>query len=445
MDQNYLLPNAIAKELYFSTAADLPLIDYHNHLSVKDLAEDRQYSDIAEAWLLNDPYKHRAMRICSVDEALITGNAPRKEKFAAWCSVYPRLIGNPLYDWSALEIKKLFGIETPICRENAEKLWDEANEKLQEKAFHARGIYHHFNIRYAAPCATIGEDLTPFSSVAGLAPSLRGDDLLTLSAGFIDSLSAAAGIPITDFDSLKQAVTIRLEEFQKANCRFSDHAIDNGFTYRRDDGKNPDRIASLLAGSTPGPADRAHIASAMLRFLADQYAARGWTMQLHIGAQRSTSTRLRRVAGPAGGFAAIGSPVSVLTLTEMLDDFEQNDAGLPHIILFTLNPVDNAVFAVLSGSFPGVTQGPAWWWCDHLHGMREMLETFSSYSILSTFVGMTTDSRSLLSLLRHDYFRRMLCGWIGEKADAGEFPREPAALKNLVTELCYSNAEKLIH
>ena len=196
--------------------------------------------------------------------------------------------------------------------------------------------------------------------------------------------------------------------------------------------------------------DQIRLTSDILRFLAGAYARRGWTMQLHIGAQRNTSTRLRTIAGPAGGFAGIGSGCDVSSLTGMLDDFEQGPHGLPRVILFTLNPADNAVMSVLSGSYSQdgiigkVQQGPAWWWCDHLYGMREVFESISASGVLSTFIGMTTDSRSLLSFVRHEYFRRALCGWIGEKAARGEFPAEESLLKTLVENVCYRNAKNVV-
>ena len=443
MNENYLLTTPLAERLYGETAVNLPLVDYHNHLNVKDLAEDRVFSDIAEVWVLSDPYKHRVMRICGVDEKYITGDVSHKEKFAAWCGTYPRLMGGPLYDWSRMEMEKIFGINTPINASNAGKLWDEANEKLKCKEFSARGLFNHFDVEHAAPCASITDDLTPFKVMDNLAPSLRGDDIACPNASLIEKLSSLTGIEICDMESFEAAVSLRLDAFRCVGCRFSDHALDNGFRYLKDDGQSDLRIRGIIAGAVLPEEDRPALISDMLRMLSRQYAKHGWTMQLHIGAQRFTSSALRAVAGAAGGFAAIGETVNVLSLTNMLDDLEKDKYGLPRTILYTLNPADNAVLAVLSGSFRGVTQGPAWWWCDHLQGMREMLDVFSTFSVLSTFVGMTTDSRSLLSLLRHDYFRRTFCGWVGEKAARGELPPDFDSLSSLVYAVCYGNASAL--
>lgn len=444
MEKHYLLTTPLAERLYYETAAGLPLIDYHNHLAVKDLSGNRQFDNIAEVWLLGDPYKHRAMRICGVPEELITGKSSDREKFETWCATYPKLLGGPLYDWSAMEMEKLFGIETQINAENAGKIWDEAGEKLRSPEFSALGIYRHFDVKYAAPCAALTDDLGQFKGVEGLVPSLRGDDIVCPTPALKEKLESLTGIEINDAQTLETAIAARLDAFDAAGCRFSDHALDNGFEYIKEDGKTASRIAEALAGTAPEGREKAALVSGMLRMLARQYARRGWTMQLHIGAQRFTSSKLRAAAGGAGGFAGIGRCADVSSLTAMLDDMEMSEAGLPKVILYTLNPADNAVMAVLSGSFRGVTQGPAWWWCDHLQGMRDMLDIFSTFSVLSTFPGMTTDSRSLLSLLRHDYFRRTFCGWAGEKAARGELPNDYEILSTLTKAVCFENADRLI-
>lgn len=444
MDEHYLLSTPMSRRLYQETACKLPLIDYHNHLSVSDLAADRQFEDIAELWLLNDPYKHRAMRICGVDEERITGNASHQEKFQTWCKIYPRLLGGPLYDWSRMELENVLGICTEINEANANRIWDEANARLSTKSYTARGIFSQFPVAYAAPCTSITDELESFSWNDVLAPSFRGDDLLCPDNTLIRRLETLTGICIHDLDSFQSAVSNRLDALEAAGCRFSDHALDNGFCYVPTDGGQKQRFSLLLAGCPLSFRERTALASDMLRMLGEEYAKRHWVMQLHIGAQRVTSTRLRAAAGVAGGFAAIGNCNDIRSLVGFLDDLEQSRFGLPRTILYTLNPADNAAVAVLSGSFPGVTQGPAWWWCDHLQGMREMLNNFNCFSVLSTFVGMTTDSRSLLSLSRHDYFRRMLCGWIGEKAHRRELPDSFEVLSGLVTALCYENAKHLI-
>lgn len=451
MDGHFLLQTPLARELYNKVARELPLIDFHNHLSVADLARDRQYANITELWVASDPYKHRAMRMCGVPEQLITGDASPYEKFEVWCKTYPKLIGTPLYHWTQMELSTVFGIDRLPCAENAQELWEEINALLQKPEFSARALLERFGVEYSAPCASILDDLSVFSGLLATAPSLRGDDLVSPTKEFLVKLSELTQTGIQSMEDLEHAVKTRLEEFHRAGTRFSDHALDNGFTFVPDDQQNDARLQALLRGECLERKDSIALASAILTLLGRLYARMNWTMQLHIGAQRSTSSRLRGLAGAAGGFAAIGSPTDISSLTSLLDTIERkSDAGLPRIILFPLNPADNAAMAVLSGSYSKdgiaglITQGPAWWWCDHLTGMYEVFESISAYGVLSNFVGMTTDSRSILSFVRHDYYRRALCNWIGNKAEAGIFPRDLKALTPLVYALCYGNAKERI-
>lgn len=450
MDENFLLHTPLSQNLFHGCAKTLPIIDYHNHLSVEDLAADRRYQNLAQLWLLNDPYKHRAMRICGVEERLITGDAADFDKFKAWMSVLPGLIGNPLYDWSVLEMKRVFGIELKPGITDAAWLWEQTGSRLSGPEYSALDILSEFHVEYAAPCAAVTEDVSVFNRFGNIAPSLRGDSMVDVSREVIEKLEGLTQSSILTLEDYFRAVSMRLEAFSQAGCTFADHALDDGFAYMADDGKNRERFTALAQGNSLDCDGKKYLESEILRFLAGEYAGRGWTMQLHIGALRYTSSRLRRLAGPAGGFAGIGSGCNVGNLTKMLDAFEEGRQGMPRIILFTLNPADNAVMSALSGSYSQdgiagkVQQGPAWWWCDHLYGMREVFEHISSFGVLSVFVGMTTDSRSILSFVRHEYFRRALCGWIGDKAEKGEFTASEEALRKLVEDICYTNVKKLI-
>lgn len=450
MDHDFLLHTPLSKRLYHECAKNLPLIDYHNHLCVEDFSLGRRFGTLAELWIISDPYKHRAMRICGVEEKYITGIAEEYEKFKAWMSVLPKLIGNPLYDWSILEMKRVFGIELDPEAADCTEIWNTANSKLAQSDFSALGLLSRFNVEYAAPCASVTDDITPFLKLKNMAPSLRGDNIVDITPDIVNKLSLMTKIFISTLEHFLYAISKRLDEFHKAGCRFSDHALDNGFIYFEDDGLNEKRFEALMNTGSLCKEDAKRLASEILRRLAAQYAKRGWTMQLHIGAQRHTSTRLRTIAGPAGGFAGIGNCCDVVSLTGMLDSFEKSPEGLPRTLLFTLNPADNAVMSVLSGSYSQdgvagkVQQGPAWWWCDHLYGMREVFENISAFGVLSVFLGMTTDSRSILSLVRHEYFRRALCGWIGDKAAKGEMPDSFETLEKLVGNVCYHNVKTAI-
>lgn len=437
MNEEFLLGTETARRLYHECVEHLPVVDYHNHLPVRELAENRNYGDLAELWLLNDPYKHRAMRICGVPEERITGSAGHYEKFRAWSETLPKLIGNPLFDWTALELKRGFGIDLPLNPANAERIWNEANGKLRP----AREWLTLFRVAYAAPCCSFTDDPAMFGFLPNVVPSLRGDDVTTLSPGRV----AEFGAEIRSFAGLCTALAGRLDAFHRAGCRFADFSLDDGFRY--DPSGEPETLFRMfLAGDAEA---RPRLISLLIRFLGVEYARRGWTLQLHIGAKRDTSARLRRLAGPAGGYAGIGSGCDAASVAALLDDMERS-GGLPRTILFPLNPSDNAVLAVLSGSFAEdgmagkVQLGPAWWYCDHLNGMRAGFEASAAFGVLSAFPGMTTDSRSLLSFVRHEYFRRAFCGWVGEKVGRGEFPDDFESLKNLAEAVCCRNAETII-
>ena len=440
MKDGFLTFNETGKKLY-EAVRSLPVIDWHNHLPVKDLAADRKYADLTELWVASDPYKHRAMRICGIPEKNITGDVPSIAKFRAWSRVLPQLAGNPLYHWSQLELQRIFGISEALTPETADTIWEKANAQLDQAGFSARGLLKKFNVEYAAPCASAGDDLSGFTQVPGIVPSLRGDDLFGLTSPLF---SEADGLV-----SLRARLKDELMRFHAAGCRFADHALDAGFTYTPDDGRNEQRFAELKKG-TLSDADRNALACEILRTLGGFYAELGWTLQLHIGALRRTSSRLRSAAGPAGGYAGIGDSCDVRSLVSLLDDLERSEAGLPRVFLYTLNPVDHTMFAVLSGSFPGdgergkVTLGPAWWYCDHIHGMRDCFENVAAYGVLSVFPGMTTDSRSLLSFVRHEYFRRVFCGWLAEKTARDEMPSDFAVLEDLAKKVCYHNAKAII-
>jgi len=448
MNSDFLLNSATGKVLY-EFVRDVPVIDYHNHLSLEDIRKDKRFFDVSDLWIKPDPYKHRAMRMCGVEERYITGNESNKEKFIKWCETIPKLIGNPLFHWSLMELDTIFGITEMPDEKNAERLYFLCNKYLEENNVTVNSLLEKFNTELVCPCASLVDDIIMFENNKRLAPSLRGDDIVNLTIDFIKKLSDLTNVEITDLDSFKCAVRISLDFFAKCDCRFSDHAIDNGFEFYEDDEQNDIRFKDLLEKKLK-KTEQKKLFSYILVFLGEEYSKRNFVMQLHIGAERYTSTRLRNSVGAAGGFAGIGNSVNVRSLTRFLDVLDMNEHRLPKTMLFTLNPADNALISVLSGSYSRdnvaglITQGAAWWWCDHMYGILEMLENTSVFGVLSNFVGMTTDSRSLLSFVRHDYFRRILCNWIGKKAENGEFCCDISLLKNLVYKLCYENAKKCV-
>ena len=421
MKESYLLTSASAQSLYLDYAKNAPIVDYHNHLSVADIAQDRKYEDLVELWLAPDPYKHRLMRICGVDERLITGDAEPYQRFAAFCEIFPLLAGNPVYDWARMELDTVFGICDIPCRDNARAIYDKTREMLASPEFSTRGILGRFPIAYQSPVATLTDDLSLFDGKS-TAPSLRGDNLLSPSGELTERLTKETGIAVRDDATYLAAVSVMLDRFEVAGCRFADHALDAGFFESDTNGAKQNMLIALGA----------------------EYAKRGWTLLLHMDAKRQTSPRLARLAGPAGGYAAVGGGFPLSHLCDMLGKMEQT--GLPDVVLFSLNMGDQAPLAVMQGSFSedGVSSkvqlGPAWWWCDHPMGITNALSSVASFGVLSQFIGMTTDSRSILSFVRHDYFRRLLCSWLDEKNVKEQWDVSRETMGEIVRKICYQNA-----
>ena len=422
MNENFLLKSDGALRLYFEVAKDLPIIDFHNHIAVADIKTDKKYENIVDLWLNPDPYKHRLMRICGVDEHFITGSAEPYEKFQKYCEIFPLLAGNPVYDWSRMELSAVFGIEDAINGQNAKNIYDKTNEMLHSPEFSNNGILSRFNIEYQSPVATLLEDLSDFDGKK-TAPSLRADDLLAPTEKFKTELSSKSGVAIVDDATYLKAVSVILDRFSASGCRFADHSLDLGFFEDDSDGKKTDMLVSL----------------------GNEYAKRGWTLLLHLNAKRNTSPRLLSIAGPAGGFAAAGEGFPISAIADTLGRMEQN--GLPDTVLFSLNMSDQAPLSILQGSFsqdgvPSKVQlGPAWWWCDHKLGIENTLNSIASFGVVSGFIGMTTDSRSILSFVRHDYFRRLLCSWLDQQNVKGEWDMPFDTQNEIIKKICYENAK----
>ena len=437
----YRFTTSLGQRLY-ERIRNKPIVDFHNHLSVKELSEDKRFADLTELWIASDPYKHRAMRIHGVAERLITGDAAPYEKFEAWCAVFPQLTGNPLTVWSQTELKVFFGMKEQICPANAKTIWNKANELLAQPGYTARALMAKFPVAYSAPCAALQDDIGPYALIPNAAPSLRADTIMNDPASAARFLEETYG-KLHSFAAFADAMEKRLLDFHKAGCRTFDCSLDAGWCHMAEDGHAEQRYAALMAG-TLDEAGKKAIACDILRLVAGLCRKMGWFLQLHLGAQRFTSSRLRRVAGPAGGFAGIGvTPVD--GVISLLDELEQLEA-LPRTVLFSMEMSSWDRLAVLTGSFNregyrGYVQlGPAWWWCDHTGGMIAALESILHFGSLSTFIGMTTDSRSILSFSRHDHFRRVLCNWLGEKVQSGELEEQEEALGLLAEKIACDNA-----
>lgn len=400
---DFLLKTKIARQLYHEHAAPLPIIDFHNHLDPSGLAANREFENLTQLWIASDPYKHRAMRIAGVPERLITGDATDREKFDAWAATLPQTLGNPLFAWSALELDRFFGISEFLSPASSDRIWHACNEQLRTPEFRARPLIARANVECLCTSDPLGSDLQAHAALAasGFAPRV-------LPSLRIDSLPSMEG----------NSPASQLDLFDRLGCRLADHSL-----------------TSFTAES--------------LQTLATEYRRRDWILQLHIGAERETSNRLRSLAGPAGGYATIGNSCDIPAVCRFLDDLERAGA-LPRVILYPLNPADYPALATLTGSFAEdgvrgkIQLGPAWWYNDHAWGIRQHLDALSSYGLLSTFIGMTTDSRSLLSMVRHEYFRRLLCDWLGDQIEAGTMPGDVILTSQLVRAIAYDNAKSWI-
>jgi len=455
-DDNFLLKNETAVNLYHTIAKDLPIVDYHNHLNPQQLAINKKFDDLAALWITEDPYKHRAMRINGIPEAGITGNATGKEKYLNWVKTFPKTMGNPLYHWTSLELKRVFDIDEPLSEKNAERIWSTCNSLLAGNSFGAMDILLKFKTETVCTSDDLLDNLEAHQQATKknigitVLPTLRADSIIAFNnpsyAAWLNKLEAEVAFPITSLEDYQNAIIQKLDTFNNAGCRLADVSLDAGFSFIPTAKANASVIFDeFLRSGSVSDHELVSLKSYLLFFLGAEYQLRNWVMQLHIGAQRFTSSRLRMLAGPAGGYATIGKACDINSLCLLLDTLEKEDC-LPKTILFTLNPADNAAFATLTGSFsadgvPGKIQfGPAWWYNDQYEGIRQHLLSLSSYGLLSRFVGMTTDSRSILSFSRHEYFRRILCNMVGTWVTEGELPNDEELIGQLIKDISYNNS-----
>ena len=458
LDEDFLLGSRSARQLYHEHAEAMPIFDFHCHLPVKDIAEDRQFGSITEIWLGGDHYKWRAMRACGVPERLITGSAGDFDRFKAWADVVPSTIANPLYLWTHLELKRYFGIsETLLGPATAREIYSACLELLSRKDFSVRGLLRRMSVRVVCTTDDPADSLEYHERLAAdrtfdvtVVPAFRPDGVMAIQQpaafnAWVDRLAASAGVEIKDWKSLIEALGNRHRHFHEHGCRISDQGIE--VPYADDFTESEVRSAFLDAreGRPPDAARAGIFKSAMLRELARMDAEAGWVQQLHIGALRDINSRFSRSLGPNSGFDTVGDTPIAASLARLLDTLDSNDI-LPRTILYCLNPADNAVLAAMAGNFPGekirgkVQFGPAWWFNDQPRGMREQLQMLSDIGLLARFVGMVTDSRSFLSYPRHECFRRVLCRFLADAVERGEAPQDIDLLGQMVRDICFANA-----
>ncbi len=455
LDDDFILKNKTAKRLFHDVAKSLPIIDYHNHLDAKAIAVSAPIESLAKLMVCSDPYKHRAMRIAGIVEREISGDASDEEKFMAWAKVCPKTWGNPLFHWSAIELKRVFEIDDVLEESNALEIMSRCDAIIRERNIDTNSLLRFWNVEVLCTSDDLLDDIsvhaqaTKKAETFSVRPSLRGDSILAFQTPQFSNWYEKLNANGKTLDSFLFAVRKRIDAFDCVGCKLSDHSLDSGFLYEKIEEAEASAIFPKVFTNEATTYEIVKLKSYVLRVLAQEYFKRGWIMQLHIGAERFTSSRLRKLAGPAGGYATIGTSCDISSLVRFIDDLEKDDA-LGKVILYTLNPADNQAFATLTGSFSqdgiwGKIQfGPAWWYNDHYEGIVSNFKAISSFGLFSKFIGMTTDSRSLLSFSRHEYFRRILCSYIGEMAERGEIPNDWEFLSEAVADISYNNAKNWI-
>lgn len=455
---NFLLHTEFAEHLYHRIASSLPIIDYHSHIDPLMLVKNESFLDMSSLWIIPDPYKHRAMRMNGVPERICTGQASDEERFTAWMDTLTNSIGNPLYHWSYLELKRYFEIDIYKGHIVIDTLRDKCNALLRHDSFLPRAILKRSNVEVLITSDDIISDPSDHIKITedesySVYPSMRVDRLLNLGSGedkvFLKELSRVTGVKIIHPKDFRDAIETRIELFDKAGCTISDHALTQFCFFPFSEVEFDNLLVKIIADETLTKEDNIKYQSYLMQLLGRTYAKFEWTMMLHLGAVRNTSQRLKTLAGPFGGFATIGSSIQIEDIIRYLNELEKTNS-LPKIILFNSNPSDNSMIATLSGSFTqdgvrGKVQfGPAWWYNDHELGIRNHILIYASHALLNLYIGMTTDSRSLLSFVRHEYFRRILCDILGAWYERGELSRDETAIEDLVKNICYRNPKNLV-
>ncbi len=457
--EDFLLTNPTARTLYHEWASGQPILDYHCHLPVAQIADNHRFANLFEIWLAGDHYKWRAMRTNGISEQYCTGDADDREKFLAYARTVPRTLRNPLYHWTHLELLRVFGIDDLLDEASAPAIWDRANECLAGDDFRVHALLERHQV--SALCTTDDpvDDLAAhylLSSQTGLKtrvyPTFRPDKALAVERpgewnAWVDALEATSGKDCSHFDGFLSALEQRHTFFHEQGCRLSDHGLSVCPGRFANDRQAADIFESARGGIPARAEDGEAFAGHLMLYFGRLDFRRGWTKQLHLGAIRGNNSRLLRTLGPDTGFDSIGDWSQATALSRYLDALDSGNE-LPQTILYNLNPADNHVFATMIGNFqdgsvPGKLQfGSGWWFLDQKDGMEAQINTLSNLGLLSRFVGMLTDSRSFLSFPRHEYFRRILCNLLGADVERGELPRDMELLGGLVRDVCHENARQ---
>jgi glucuronate isomerase len=455
--ENFLLDNETAIRLYLQYSDNQPIIDFHCHLSPEMIADDRRFENLTMAWLEGDHYKWRAMRTNGVNEKYCTGNASDPDKFGKWAETVPAAVGNPLYHWTHLELARYFGIFELLSPSTAKGIYEKASTLLQSEEYSIRALLRKMNVEIVCTTDDPADNLEHHKRLKDsfevkVLPAFRPDNLIKTDdtvkfRSYIEMLGEACGKQIQTFDNLIEMVDRRHQFFHDMGTRLSDHGLDR-FYFAPFTASEADSIfKKLLAGKAVSCEESEKYRTAIMTELCRMNHKRGWTQQFHAGAIRNNNSRLFRQMGPDTGWDSIGAPQDALKMSGFLNSLDETDQ-LAKSILYNLNPSDNEMFITMAGNFndgssPGKVQyGAAWWFLDQKNGLEKHLRDLSSLGLLRRFVGMVTDSRSFLSYPRHEYFRRLVCNYIGEQVEKGLIPDEEELLKPLIEGISYKNAKE---
>lgn len=396
------------------------------------------------------------MRACGVDERYITGDAPAREKFQEWAKTLERCIGNPVYEWSHLELKRFFGYEGHLNSETAEEVWQLANSKLATPEFSCRNLIRRSNVRLICTTDDPADPLEWHKKIAAdssfdvqVVPAMRPDKALGIEkegfGAYVKKLSEVAGMPISSFKDFKQALSKRFDFFAEMGCKASDHALDYVVDVPATDEELEEIFSARVAGKTVSDEGVLKYKTAFMKFAAAEYVRLDWAMQIHFGCKRDNNTTMFKKLGPDTGYDCIRNGQKAADLADFLNDVNET-SGLPKTILYSLDPNDTTMIDTVMQCFQQapvagkLQNGSAWWFNDSELGMRAQLSTLANEGVLGNFVGMLTDSRSFLSYPRHEYFRRVLCGLLGEWVEDGKYPNDQKALGRIVRDISYNNA-----
>lgn len=454
--EDFLLENEISRYLYEQHAAGMPIIDYHNHLSPQDIAEDRQFNNLTEIWLEGDHYKWRAMRTNGVPEEYCTGKRDPLDKFMKWAETVPYTMRNPLYHWTHLELKNYFGVDRLLDPTTARDIYNSATAMLKQKDFSVQNLLRRMRVEVVCTTDDPIDSLQYHKQFAGqdagfrMFPTFRPDKVYAIEnvngwLQYLEKLESASGKSIKTYSDLITALSIRVDFFDSLGCRASDHGLEHMYFEENAAEQAEGVFAALRSGKEVSLQQQHLFKSAVLTELGKMYHAKGWAQQFHVGALRNNSARMMRELGPDTGFDSIGDFSHARKMSQFFNNLD-NTNQLARTIIYNLNPADNALFATMTGNFndgsvPGKMQyGSGWWFLDQKDGMENQMNALSNMGLLSRFVGMVTDSRSFLSFPRHEYFRRILCNLLGRDIERGELPDDLNHIGGMVEAICYGNA-----